>query len=229
MPPPATDPSTLAQGSTAWSFLIGLGGAAVPLSVMWVKLRLDQLSARCDAFAEAVEKSMELALDYWLTGQPTGQEPDTEGSDKAKERDASIAKDEIRLRGAQAALQADVERMAVDLPPRFRAPLQAEFRNVIDALTGEPFGDRDGYTQPDKASAAMSSGTRLVRIVREGRDEVSRFPYMLWYIIGLPARKNTWAALVIGATIFGHEILPCLLFAGAILTPSTASVCQDLA
>ena len=183
--PALPEPQALSAGSIAWSFLAGLSGAAIPLGVMWVKLRLDQLSARCDAFAKVVEQATDLALEYWLMGVPHGDvappQPDT---DDGRKRDAALLRSEIKLRGAQLTLQADVQRMSRDLPACFRDPLRLEFTSAIDALTGGRFGDRDGHTEPHKARAAVSSGARIIRIVREGRDAVSQPWHMLRYMLG---------------------------------------------
>jgi hypothetical protein len=187
---------------------------------MWVKLRLDQLSARCDAFAKAVEGAMDLALDYWLNGASAEAELVDPTTDAGKTHAAAILRHEIRLLGVQAALQADVEHMVIDLPPRFREPLRAEFQGLIHSLTGEPFGDRSGHTEPDKARAVISSGTRLVRIVREGRDEVSKLKNMLIYVTGMSNRASTSIAVVVGAAMLVHELFPCFVFAIAISVPS---------
>lgn len=178
-----------AQGLTlagaAWSFAAGLGGAAIPLGVMWLKLRLDQLSARCDTFVEFIEEVAELGLDYWLLGEADpGATLPADGSDDAKQHVAAILKHEIQLRGAQTILQLDLARMARDLPATRRDPLRLEFAALISALTGGKFGDRTGYAEPHKAQAVVSAAARIIRIVREGRDDVSRLPNMLRFAAG---------------------------------------------
>ena len=178
-----------AQGLTlagaAWSFGAGLGGAAIPLGVMWLKLRLDQLSARCDTFVEFIEQVAELGLDYWLIGEadPTATLP-ADDADESKERAAAILKHEIQLRGAQTILQLDISRMARDLPAARREPLRKEFAELVSALTGGRFGDRSGYAEPHKAQAVVSAAARIIRLVREGRDDVSRLPNMLRFAGG---------------------------------------------
>lgn len=177
---------TLTAGGAAWSFFAALGGAAIPLSVMWVKLRLDQLSARCDAFAKFTDDTAALGLEYWLLGElrENGQLP-TAGSDEAKEYAAAIVKHEIQLRGAQTILQSDVSRLARDLPKDMRVPLNLEFATLVTAMTGGKFGDRDGYSEPHKAQAVVASAARIVRIVRQGRDDVSKPLNMLRFVFGV--------------------------------------------
>ncbi|TXN07378.1 hypothetical protein FV222_02435 [Methylobacterium sp. WL103] len=185
-----------------------------------MKLQLDQLSARCDAFAKVVEGAMDLALEYWLTGVPSDATPVDASSDAGRTRDAAIVKLEIRLRGAQAALQAGVERMVVDLPLSFRHPLRAEFQNVIDALTGDPFGDRSGHTESDKAMNAISSGTRLVRIVREGRDEVSKLPNMVRYMTGLSGSNAKLNKFIMILFMTAHNVMPFIIILILVLSPA---------
>ena len=160
-----------------WSFLASLGGAAIPLSVMWVKLRLDQLSARCDATAKVIEETAELALNYWLLGEDRG-EPGSEAPAvepaAAKTLAANITRHEIKLRGAQAILQLDISRLSRDLPANSRESMSQEFRSFITAITGTKFQDRDGFTEPEMAQEAVSASARLVRVIRSGRDAVSQ-------------------------------------------------------
>ncbi|MGU3358876.1 hypothetical protein ACLBWX_00940 [Methylobacterium sp. M6A4_1b] len=124
-------------------------------------------------------------MDYWLLGVPRedGVLPEA-ASDEAKEFTSTALKHEIRLRGSQTVLQADVERMSRDLPPARRGPLKTEFVGLVRALTGGKFGERDGFTEPHKALAAVVAAGRIIRIARDGRDEISKPWNMVRFVFG---------------------------------------------
>jgi hypothetical protein len=146
----------------------------VPLGVMWIKLRLDQLSARCDAFNELVEDTADQAIEYWLLGEnPAPDETTDDGKKAAKEFEGSALKHEIKLRAAQIRLQSEFSRLVKDLPETSRDPLRIEFRDMINALTGGRFGDRDGRPESHKAQAAATAAAGVIRYVRQGRDDSS--------------------------------------------------------
>lgn len=181
-----TEPvQTAAAGATAWSFFAPLGAVAVPLFVMWTKLRLDQLSARCDAFAKFIDEVATLSLDYWLLGEDrtTGQLPTAE-SKEASDVLAKTERYEIKLRGSQTVLQADVARLSQELPWSVRSELSAAFGSFITAVTGGKFGDRDGYREPMKARAAVAASARVVRLVRQGRDDVTKPHNLALFLMG---------------------------------------------
>ncbi len=143
--------------------------------LMWVKIRLDQLSSRCDVFCKLIDDASSLSLDYWLLSL---SDAESKEPSKLEAYEISLKKGEARLRAMQIRLQGEFPRLEVDLPNDAAIPMRAAYVDLVEALTGGSFGERNHKPVVASADATAAAAAFVVRYARQGRDDATSLKHL---------------------------------------------------